>query len=340
MERTAIQMNCYDPAMDISTVARGAKEIEKRGFEAAFYCETIELMWDWVSAMTGMGMVTESVNLGCTQVVRLRTPATLAVTLMSLDKLTDGRMILGLGACTKTQANRHGIEPIDPAVTLLEWIESTRLLLSGEKVSYGGQVITFKDVQLGMKPLRTRIPFWIAATSRKGLKLAGQLADGVVLNAICSPEYTVNALKIVRTAAEEAGKNWDDFEVAQIVNCSLEDDHEKALDAVRWEVANKFGPNQLPFVARPKMRVGEPFIKEDDIPRFEEAFKRGGKEALLKAVPDSYVEGMTASGTEDEVLAGIQRFREAGVRLPILRPAATHQTQPLLDLCAPGQRSA
>jgi alkanesulfonate monooxygenase SsuD/methylene tetrahydromethanopterin reductase-like flavin-dependent oxidoreductase (luciferase family) len=73
-------------------------------------------------------------------------------------------------------------------------------------------------------------------------------------------------------------------------------------------------------------------MREEDIPIFEEAWNRGGKEALIAAVPDSYVEGMTASGTPDEVRERVQRYRDAGVQVPILRPAAAHQAQRLLDL--------
>jgi hypothetical protein len=101
---------------------------------------------------------------------------------------------------------------------------------------------------------------------------------------------------------------------------------------MRWEVATKFDPIQLPFIAGPKMRVGEPYIREEDIPKFEEAWKRGGKEGLVQAVPDSYVEGMTACGTPEEVKARVAQYREVGVHVTVLRPAAKHQTQRLLDL--------
>jgi alkanesulfonate monooxygenase SsuD/methylene tetrahydromethanopterin reductase-like flavin-dependent oxidoreductase (luciferase family) len=117
----------------------------------------------------------------------------------------------------------------------------------------------------------------------------------------------------------------------------VEDDHDAAVQAIKWEVASKFDPIQLPFIAGPKMRVGEPYIREEDIPVFEEAWARGGKDALIEAVPDSYVEGMTASGTPDEVLARVEKYREVGVHLPILRPAAAHQTERLLDLFAPSK---
>ena len=80
------------------------------------------------------------------------------------------------------------------------------------------------------------------------------------------------------------------------------------------------------------MRVGEPYIREEDIPKFEAAHAKGGMETLIKAIPDSYVEGMTASGTPDEVKKRVQQYRDVGVKIPLLRPAAAHQTQRLLDL--------
>ena len=82
------------------------------------------------------------------------------------------------------------------------------------------------------------------------------------------------------------------------------------------------------------MRVGEPYSKEEDSPGFEKAYAAGGMEGLIKAIPDSYVEGMTASGTPDEVRKRVQQYRDAGVKIPLLRPAAMHQTQRLLDLFA------
>jgi alkanesulfonate monooxygenase SsuD/methylene tetrahydromethanopterin reductase-like flavin-dependent oxidoreductase (luciferase family) len=261
----------------------------------------------------------------------------MAQTLAALDEMSGGRIMLAPGACTQTHSKRHGLEHINASVALREYVEAIRLILTGERVSYHGEAVNFDDVELGFEPLRKYIPMYLPATSRPGLRLAGKIADGVLLNAICSPEYSANALAIVRESAEEAGRDWSEFKVAQLINCSVEDDHDAAVQAIKWEVASKLDPIQLPFIAGPKMRVGEPYIREEDIPVFEEAWKRGGKEALIAAVPDSYVEGMTASGTPDEVLARVQKFRDVGVQLPILRPAAAHQTERLLDLFAPAK---
>jgi alkanesulfonate monooxygenase SsuD/methylene tetrahydromethanopterin reductase-like flavin-dependent oxidoreductase (luciferase family) len=259
----------------------------------------------------------------------------MAQSLAALDELTGGRMMMAPGACTHTHAKRHGLHTADPPQSLIEWVEGIRLLLTGEKVSYHGEHVNFDDVQISFTPTRAHVPLFIPATSKRGLQIAGRIGDGVLLNATCSPEYSANAIKIVREAAEEAGRDWSQFHIWQIVNTSVEDDHQKALDTIRWEIASKLDPIQLPFIIKPKKVVGEPFMREEDIPIFEEAWARGGKQALIEAVPDSYVEGLTASGTPDEVVARIQQYRDVGVQVPLLRPAAPHQVNRILDLFAP-----
>lgn len=325
----------YDPSMSVNEMADSMRQADERGYEIGFFSETIELMRDAATAMTAFGLATKQMTLGCTMIVRLRSPIVMAQTLVTLDELTGGRMIMAPGACTNSHAKRHSLHEASPPKALEEWIDSMRQIISGEPASIDGEVVNFDDIELGWKPVRSYIPLYIPATSSTGLKIAGRIGDGVLLNAICSPEYSANALKIVRKANEEAGRNWDEFEVAQLINCSIEDDTEKAYEAIRWEVASKFDPIQLPFIAGPKMRVGEPYIHKEDIPLLEEAYARGGKPELMKALPDRYIQGMTASGTPDEVEKKVQEFRDVGVRLPILRPAAKHQNQRLLDLFAP-----
>ncbi|MBI4522910.1 MAG: LLM class flavin-dependent oxidoreductase [Deltaproteobacteria bacterium] len=326
----------YGKFTNATEIANLMQQAEERGYESGFFSETIELMRDSVTSLAAIGLQTKKLILGSTQIVRLRGPVVMAQTLASLDELTGGRMTLAPGACTASHARVHALPTVDlsPAEVLKEYIESMRLLLSGEKVSYHGKFVQFENVGLAWKPVRTYIPLYVPATSTTGLRLAGRIGDGVVLNAVCSPEYTANALKIIRKELEAAGRDWSKFEVAQLINCSVEDDHKKALDAVRWEVATKLDPIQLPFIAGPKMRVGEPYIRKEDIPLFERAYAEGGMEGLIKAIPDSYVEGMTASGTPDDVKKRVQQYRKAGVKLPLLRPAAIHQTQRLMDLFA------
>ncbi len=331
MERVGLALG-YGKFTNAREMAAFMADAEGRGYEMGFFSETIELMRDSVTSLAAIGLATEKLIMGSTQIVRLRSPVVMAQSLATLDELTGGRMTLAPGACTKSHSRVYSLDHVDPPLALKEWVESIRLILTGEKISYDGEVVKLDNVGLGWEPLRKSIPLHIPATSTTGLRVAGEIGDGVILNAICSPEYTRNALNIIRESAEAAGRDFSNFEVAQIINCSIEDDHQTALDAIRWEVATKLDPVQIPFIARPKIRVGEPYIRLEDIPIFEAAHAEGGMEALIKAVPDSYVEGMTASGTPDEVKARVQEYRDAGVKIPLLRPAAAHQTQRLLEL--------
>jgi alkanesulfonate monooxygenase SsuD/methylene tetrahydromethanopterin reductase-like flavin-dependent oxidoreductase (luciferase family) len=322
----------YDPTLTIPEMTHWIQEAEKRGFELGFFSETIALMRDSVSAVATFASNTSEIRLGFTQIVRLRSPVVMAQTLATLDELSNGRIVLAPGACTRSHAQTHALEHIDPVLTLTEWTAALRRLVTQEEATFKGESISFEGVGFAWRKDKRRIPFWNAATSKTGLRLAAKIADGVVLNAATSPEYSANAVQILRQGVEQEGKDWGDFEVAQLINCSVDDERERALDAIRWEIASKLHPRQAPFNVGPRTRVGEPYIREADLPIFEEAFSRGGMEGLIAAIPDSYVKGLTASGTPEEVLARVESYRAAGIKLPILRPAAQDQTQRLLEL--------
>jgi len=325
----------YDPALGVRQFTDMVRQVEERGWEIAFFSETVALMRDSVTALAAFATATSRITLGCTQVVRLRSPVTMAQTIASLDELSGGRVVLCPGACTGVQGRTHALAPIDPPQALREWVDVIRLLMTGETISYTGRVVKLDGVGFGWKPLRARVPIWIAATSATGLRMAGALGDGVLLNTVASPEYSANAIEIVRAAVEAEGKDWSRFEVAQLINTSVEDDAARAVDAVRWEVATKFLPGKFQTQAGPRVRVGEPYIDASLVPGLEEAHRRGGPEALARALPAEMVAGLTAAGTPDDVVKRIQRYRDAGVRLPIVRPAAPHQTQPIIDLFSP-----
>ena len=324
----------YDPAMSVQDMADLARQAEARGYDMAFFSETIHINRDSVSTLAAFGLATTRIALGAVQVVRLRTPLLMAQTLASLDELTGGRIVLAPGACTDKHAQRHGLAPITPAIALREWIEAIRLLLRGAAVSYKGQSVEFEDVSLGWTPRRTYIPFWVAAMSRTGLQLTGQLADGVLLDAHTSPEYVENAVRILKQAVQESGRDWTRFEVAQIIPCSVEDTHDAAVEAVRWESASRFQSPGFPAETERRLRVGEPAINRDDFPMLLEALRAGGKAAVAKALPQSLVENTTATGTPDEVIARVERYRRAGVTFPLLRPQGRHQVRRVLDLFA------
>jgi 5,10-methylenetetrahydromethanopterin reductase len=324
----------YDYRVRIREFADAVRAAEERNFEIGFFSETWALMRDSVTAMTAFAASTSRISLGCTQIVRLRSPVVMAQTAATLDEFSGGRVVICPGAPSEVHAKRHGFEHSTPAIALREWVDVFRLMLSGKKVDYHGELVKVEGAQLGWTPIRPRIPLWFAATSTTGLRLAGKMADGVLLNTVSSPEYAANAIKIVKAAAEEEGRNWNEFQIAILINTSVEDDAEAAIDAVRWEVANKFMPEKAASQSRVRQRVGEPFIDEDELPRLYSAYADGGRDALAKALSRKTVQGLTAAGTVADVVNKVQEYRDAGVHLPIVRPAAWHQTKRILDIFA------
>jgi 5,10-methylenetetrahydromethanopterin reductase len=323
----------YDDSLTVRQMADLMRTAEERGFDLGFFSETIELMRDSVTALAAFALATKRMTLGCTQIVRLRTPIVMAQSLASLDELSGGRIILSPGAFTQSHAVRHGLPHLPPIETLREWMDAMRLVLSGEMVSYQGRHVEFQDVQLPWKPPRPRIPMWNAASSPAGLRLTGEIGDGVLLNACVSPEYTANAIQVIRKAAEAANRDFRELEIAQLVVCSIEDDEQAAIDAIRWEVMTKFQPRAIKITRR-RLGIGEPHVNERDFPAFEEAFAKGGKEGLARAMPVSYMKNLTACGTPDQVRRRVQAYRDAGVTLPVLRPALARQAERLLEVFA------
>jgi 5,10-methylenetetrahydromethanopterin reductase len=317
----------YDAKATVADMAASAADAERHGFGMVFFSETVFSNRDSVSALAAFALSTNRVALGATQVVRLRSPLLMAQTAASLDELSGGRITLALGAYAAMHAAKNGVALTDPLPTLREYVHVIRRLLAGETVTYHGDVVRMDDAALGFTPLRAEIPIWIAANTPRGLRNAAAIGDGVLLDAGASPEYAANAIAILRAGAAEAKRDLGRFEIAQLVNTSIDDDRARALDAVRWEIASKF---RYPRTPRWKLAVGEPHVDPADLPRLAAAYRDGGAAALAAALPLGYVEGMSAAGTVDTVRSRIAAYREAGVTLPLLRPATPEQTPRLL----------
>jgi alkanesulfonate monooxygenase SsuD/methylene tetrahydromethanopterin reductase-like flavin-dependent oxidoreductase (luciferase family) len=325
----------YEPEMTARDMLQWVIELEKRDFELAFFSETIQSLRDAISTHAVFAINTSRIKLGCTQIVRLRTPLLMAQTFASLDELSHGRMVLSLGACTNSHARKNGLPPQNPAQTLRE---HTRLIRqywtnAGGDVNFSGDTIQVSGEGLSIRPRRPKIPIWIAATSKTGLQIAGELGDGVLLNATTSPEYTRNAVEIVRKAATKAGRDPDELQVAGIIVAAVSDG--KSYDDVRKELASKFVPLQVDFAVRPRMRVGEPYVTEELIEKLLKSYQEGGVEKLMRDIPDSVILGLTAVGKPGEVQERIEEYRKAGIQLPIVRPANSKVVKATLDAVTP-----
>ena len=179
-------------AHSISEAIEYAQYAESNGFEAVWQADS-RLVRDAVVPMAAFAAETEKIKIGSGVVdCWTRNPARLASTFSTLDDLAPGRIILGIGAWWDPLASKVGIERKKPLKVMREVVTTVRALLADETVTYSGDFVQLDGVELDYVYQERRpkeVPIYIGATGMKMMELTGEIADGVVLNYLVSPEY-------------------------------------------------------------------------------------------------------------------------------------------------------
>jgi 5,10-methylenetetrahydromethanopterin reductase len=249
-----------------------------------------------------------------------RFPSLIAMTVRTLDELTKGRVILGLGSGSVIGAKKDGIpnefarqEYEFPRGHLQELVPLIRRLVAGEKVTFEGKFYSLKDVKLNFKPSRRRIPIYFGQQGPKMMELAGQLADGVLITLCCTVPYVKEVIRLVEKSARASRRGKGSVDFAARIITSVSGDSGKAIRRSKQLVGRVFvNPGARPVMEATGFKL--------DVPALQRALDAGKSERLYELVPDEVVRLTTASGTEKEAKARIQEFRDAGVTLPIVVP--------------------
>ena len=270
---------------------------------------------------------TERVRLGTGVVpIYTRTPATMAQTAWTIDELSGGRLNLGLGVSHRPVVEGWHGQTIDkPASEMREYVAIVRAILRGEDPPAGEKWQT--GFHLGVEP-RPDVPIYIAALSPRMLRLAGEIADGVVLW-LCNPNYIRDVVvPEVTKGREQAGKAFDGFDVVPAVPSAVTDDVGAAYATMRRDLLTYFS---LPFYRAMIERSGF----ERDIAAFDEAAARGNGDAMQAAISDEFLALLTATGDEGAVREGIGRYQEAGATSPCVGPIPRTDFEATLRAAAP-----
>ncbi len=316
MTRLAIYLQ---DAHSISEAIEYAQYAESNGFEAVWQADS-RLVRDAVVPMAAFAAKTETIKIGSGVVdCWTRNPARLASTFSTLDDLAPGRIILGIGAWWDPLASKVGIERKRPLKVMREVVTTVRALLADETVSFSGDFVQLDGVELDYVYQERRpkeVPIYIGATGMKMMELTGEIADGVVLNYLVSPEYNKRAMEHLEIGASKAGRSIDEIDRPQLVVCSLAEDRKEALDGARLMVTQYLG--QQPHIMKAS---GVPEDLLDEIgqvltwPATHEQV-----EAASKLVPDEVVQMICAAGTPDEVREKVAQYMKDGCTCPILYP--------------------
>jgi len=292
---------------------------QARGFDAVWQAES-RLVREATVPLAAYAAVTEHIKVGSgVSDCWSRNPARLAATFSTLDDLAPGRVLLGLGAWWDPLAAKVGITRTHPLTVMREVVTAVRALLANETVTFHGEWVDLTGVELDYVYQERRpkeVPIYIGATGDKMLELAGEIADGVVLNYLVSPDYNERALGHLATGLERSKRRLEDLDRPQLVVCSVHEDETVALDMARQMVTQYLG--QQPHIMRAS---GVPQSLLDAVgavltwPATHEQV-----EAASKLVPDEVVRLLTASGTPDQARARVADYVAHGCNCPILYP--------------------
>jgi alkanesulfonate monooxygenase SsuD/methylene tetrahydromethanopterin reductase-like flavin-dependent oxidoreductase (luciferase family) len=252
---------------------------------------------------------TEKIKLG-TGVIPIysRTPVAMAQQAATIDEFSKGRMVLGLGVShAVTVENWYGTKIERPVEAMREYVQAVRAMLTGSDVPEGHFFPTnFRF--MGYEP-RADLPIYVAALSPNMLRLAGEVADGVMLW-LCNPGYIRDVvMPEVRAGRERAGKSMDGFDVVAAVPSAATDDRGAAYETMRSDLVTYWS---LPFYRAMIERSGF----GEDIAAFDAGMASGDAEAAKRGISDRFLDSLTAIGSPEDVQAGVQRYRDAGATSP------------------------
>ena len=292
---------------------------EQRGFEAVWQADS-RLVRDAVVPMAAFATCTDTLKIGSGVVdCWTRNPARLASTFSTLDDLAPGRVILGIGAWWEPLASKVGVQRRRPLKAMREIVEACRALLADETVTYDGEFVQLDGVELDYVYQERRpkdVPIYIGATGDRMLELTGEIADGVVLNYLVSPEYNRRAMDHLADGAARAGRSVDDLDRPQLVVCSVAETRAEALDSARLMVTQYLG--QQPHIMKAS-GVPESLLEEIGRVLTWPATHEQVVEAS-RLVPDDVVQMICAAGTADEVREKVAQYMADGCTCPILYP--------------------
>ena len=250
-----------------------------------------------------------------------RNPALIAQTFATLDFLAPGRITLGLGAWWEPLASRVGVDMGKKVVRAVrEYVESIRLLLSLEEVTYHGEYVHLDGVSLDHGESEPHdVKIYLAAVGPQMLRLTGRIADGVVLNSAHTTEATRREVEEITKGAESVGRTLDDVDIVQPCTVRLTQNKKEALQLDKPMVAQ--------FVAQQPHVAGPAGIDPDLVQRLRSVITWPSTPEQIREgaqlIPDRVVESLGCYGDEDEVRERLRAFEEAGVNC--LFPAASEE---------------
>jgi F420-dependent oxidoreductase-like protein len=305
------------------------QEAERLGYDSVWTAEAYGS--DAATILGWLAQATSRIRLG-SAIFQMpgRSAAMTAMTAATLDQLSGGRMILGIGSSGPQVAEGwHGQRFGKQLQRTREYVEVVRKALSRERLEYHGETLELplpdgpgKALKLTIAPVQERIPVFLAAIGPKNTTLAAEIADGWIPT-LFSPEHVAEFRPLLEEGFARAGngKGFDDFEIAPTVNVFVTDDVTAARDAMRPYVAlyvGGMGSRKQNFYNALVQRYGF----EDAARDVQDLYLEGKRDEAAAALPEELIDNVSLCGPPDVVRERLAVFRDAGVGTLMVSPMA------------------
>lgn len=295
-----------------------AQAAERFGYDSIWTAEAYGS--DAATCLAWLAAGTSRIKLGAGIFqIPARSAAMTAMTAATIDNLSGGRMILGLGTSgPQVSEGFHGVRFGKQLQRTRDYVAVVRMALAHQKIDYHGETIDLplpdgpgKALKLSIRPVQERIPIYIAALGPKNVALAGEIADGW-LPVFFSPEHTKELRAPLDEGAARASRTLDDFRICPTVNVMISDDLESARNAMRPMLAlyvGGMGSRDQNFYNRLVSSYGF----EREAREIQDLYLEGRRTEAMAAIPDRMIDLVNIVGPRDRAKEKIREFRDAGV---------------------------
>ncbi len=309
-------------------------EAERLGYDSVWTAEAYGS--DAATVLAWLAGKTSKIRLG-SGIFQMpgRSPAMTAMTAATIDVLSGGRMIVGIGSSGPQVAEGwHGERFGHQLARTRDYVAILRKALARERLEYEGERYTLplpdgpgKALHLMISPVQERIPIYLAATGPKNTALCGEIADGW-LPTFFSPEHVGESRELLQEGASRAGRSLDEdnFDIAPHVMVCVDDDLDRARDAMRGVLAlyvGGMGSRKQNFYNALVKRYG--FEKAAD--EVQDLYLGGKKEEAMAALPAELIDMVSLCGPRDRIAERLELYRSAGVGTLVVSAAAATPEQ-------------
>jgi len=307
-----------------------AQTAESLGYDSIWTAEAYGSDAATVLAWLAAGTSRIKLGSGIFQ-IPARSAAMTAMTAATIDNLSGGRMMLGLGTSgPQVSEGFHGVRFGKQLQRTREYVAVVRLALARQKIEFHGETLELplpdgpgKVLKLTIRPVQEKIPIFLAVLGPKNVALAGEIADGW-LPVFFSPEHTRTLRGPLEEGAARVGRSLDGFRVCPSVNVMISDDLESARNAMRPILAlyvGGMGSREQNFYNRLVSSYGF----EDEARKVQELYLAGQKTEAMFALPDELIDLVSIVGPPARAKDRIRAFRDAGVDTLIVWPVMPDQ---------------